>query len=344
MDLSFGVAETRAEELINEGRDYDQFGNELFERDDEGRPKDKPSEKYGKKESRDSGGGGRSGGNDPFTYNPTIDLESDEPPRERKKPLKHVNHKLNYNNFSEKRSSAFDHPAIEREEEPEQMNAHKQGEQMDVNEVFEAEERRLESIRLMRIREREMMMQQQAELNRQRGRKEGMKSGKKSKKQKRKEKMFIESPNKSGELAPSAAPIVLVDTNDKFVIFAIGAICALIAFLVIKHFYEKYIHRIVKKYTPGQDNFKFPTMNFRRHIPEFLGGSKNTSEPQMGLGTRESTLFAPSLVGGNDNGSMSLFMMGGDSKGLESSIAGDYLKREANYTIGGSIKSDDFLL
>jgi len=56
-DMDFGVSDTYAEKLIEEGNDYDIFGHRLFEVDDDGKPKNKPSDKK-KKEQRSSNGGG----------------------------------------------------------------------------------------------------------------------------------------------------------------------------------------------------------------------------------------------------------------------------------------------
>jgi hypothetical protein len=338
MDLSYGVAETRAEELINEGADYDPFGNELFERDDEGRPKNKPSEKNGKKknyESRNNNGKSK----DPYAYNPDISLESDEPVQEKKKVQKHVNHNLNYYNFNEKKSSAFTKTQVAREENQNDKGMLKEkmtADQLTVNEAFEAAEREMEQARLQKIHD----MQRAAYIKQNtpiRGRSKNNRNNKKTiKKSTRKNKeSFLDKIDHSPSTV--STQVVLFDTNDKTLIFMIGAISAIIAFIIIKHFYYKYLHEIVKRYTPGKDNFKFPRMNFHRKLPEFLGGSKYTSELPMELESPKSSI--PLM---RENDSLSIFMNGAESPGLQNIIAGNYLKPMQSINTPMPIKSNNF--
>ena len=62
--MDFGVSDTYAEKLIEDGNDYDIFGHRLFELDEDGKAKNKPSDKK-KKSNNDGGGswGNNSGGN-----------------------------------------------------------------------------------------------------------------------------------------------------------------------------------------------------------------------------------------------------------------------------------------
>lgn len=45
MDLAFSISDTKAEEMINAGNDFDMFGNALFTTNENGDPIDRPSDK-----------------------------------------------------------------------------------------------------------------------------------------------------------------------------------------------------------------------------------------------------------------------------------------------------------